>query len=512
MVFNFNIGIFGHVDHGKSCLAKLISTTASTAAFDKHPSSQARGITQDLGFSAFKIPTPEHLANQIEEEEVQVTVVDCPGHENFIHTIISGSAIIDLVLLVIDVSEGVKPQTLEAIILANLINKPCIIVLNKIDLIPQKSLMKKLQSAQRRLQHSLAQFENFSNVPFAATSCVSGFGVDKLISLIGSQVYIPERIYEGYFEFLVDHCFQLKGKGTVLTGTCTHGSINLNDPINVNGQSFDVKGLQVFKQPVESIKAGDRAGILVKGLKSDSIERTIVADHLQWTSSMMLRNIEPVIHHNRELRTKANYHFTIGNQTVLGSVLFLDGQSNVLPLAAKGCYAYVHFQSQVLARNDMNILASRLDLTNQSATEGCRFAFQGEIHDVSVDLSTFFIYEDMYHFGKVTRVGVDGTVQCEGLTRKDSDMALFEGRKVLFLSEKAAVLPIDPMILDNIDLKSCVEGIIIGKHGASSKKLVIQSSQPIEQDQVVVLPQRSKLNVALREKGAKFDLHKCDHN
>jgi translation elongation factor EF-1alpha len=89
-VLNLNVGILGHVDSGKTSLAKALSTTASTASFDKNPESQERGITIDLGFSSLLLEMPQHLKNSCSEEKLQLTLVDCPGHASLIRTIIGG--------------------------------------------------------------------------------------------------------------------------------------------------------------------------------------------------------------------------------------------------------------------------------------------------------------------------------------------------------------------------------------------------------------------------------------
>lgn len=93
---NFNVGVLGHVDSGKTSLARALSSTASTAAFDKNPQSKERGITLDLGFSAFTVPLPEHLKESCGERQydsLQFTLVDCPGHASLIRTIIGGKSV-----------------------------------------------------------------------------------------------------------------------------------------------------------------------------------------------------------------------------------------------------------------------------------------------------------------------------------------------------------------------------------------------------------------------------------
>jgi selenocysteine-specific elongation factor len=102
----------GHVDSGKTSLVKALSTSLSTAALDKNPQSQQRGITLDLGFSAFTLPMPSHLPSDT-YNLIQFTLVDCPGHASLIRTIIGGAQIIDMMLLVVDANKGIQTQTAE---------------------------------------------------------------------------------------------------------------------------------------------------------------------------------------------------------------------------------------------------------------------------------------------------------------------------------------------------------------------------------------------------------------
>lgn len=145
MYLNINVGLVGHVDSGKTSLAKVLSNIASTAAFDKSKQSQERGITLDLGFSSFKVPLPEHLENKTNVDSLQFTLVDCPGHAALIKTIIGGAQIVDMMLLVIDATKGIQTQTGECIVIGELTCNKMIVVLNKIDLIPEQNRLKTVE-------------------------------------------------------------------------------------------------------------------------------------------------------------------------------------------------------------------------------------------------------------------------------------------------------------------------------------------------------------------------------
>jgi len=133
-LINVNIGVLGHVDSGKTSLCKALSTTASTAAFDANPQSKERGITLDLGFSAFTL-----------DDKWRVTLVDCPGHASLIRTVLGGVQIMDIMLLIIDITKGMQPQTAECLILANICCPHLIVVLNKVDLVEGNARVAKVR-------------------------------------------------------------------------------------------------------------------------------------------------------------------------------------------------------------------------------------------------------------------------------------------------------------------------------------------------------------------------------
>lgn len=113
----------GHIDSGKTSLCRALTTIASTAALDKHPQSKERGITLDLGFSAFFTKFPSARFSSVPLKYVQFTLVDCPGHASLIKTIIGGASIIDMMILVIDVTKGIQTQTSECLVIGKNISQ-----------------------------------------------------------------------------------------------------------------------------------------------------------------------------------------------------------------------------------------------------------------------------------------------------------------------------------------------------------------------------------------------------
>ncbi|XP_037074434.1 selenocysteine-specific elongation factor-like, partial [Pollicipes pollicipes] len=233
---NFNVGVLGHIDSGKTSLARALSSVASTASFDKNPQSQERGITIDLGFSSFSVPTPERLsAPGSALRTVQFTLVDCPGHASLIRTIIGGAQIIDLMLLVVDVTKGMQTQTAECLVIGGILCRRLVVVLNKTDLVPEPKRAAHVEKMSRRLRATL-QTTRFRDAPVVALAARPGgaegtgdaSGVSELVEELLRQVYVPQRSVSEPLVFSVDHCFSIRGQGTVMTGTVLQGSLAVN--------------------------------------------------------------------------------------------------------------------------------------------------------------------------------------------------------------------------------------------------------------------------------------------
>ena len=171
---NINIGVMGHVDSGKTSLVKTLSTMLSTAALDKHKQSQERGITLDLGFSSFSTDVPEHLKGS-GVSRLQFTLVDCPGHASLIRTIIGGAQIIDMMILVVDITKGIQTQTAECIVIGEICCAPedVIIVLNKVDLIDEAVRDAKIAKAKAQLSKVFSKTV-FRDAPMITVSAVVG--------------------------------------------------------------------------------------------------------------------------------------------------------------------------------------------------------------------------------------------------------------------------------------------------------------------------------------------------
>ncbi|KAL3148593.1 hypothetical protein ABBQ38_014023 [Trebouxia sp. C0009 RCD-2024] len=330
-VYNVNVGVLGHVDSGKTSLVAALSTTLSTAALDKHPQSKERGITLDLGFSSFAMALPDHLQH-LPYDDLQVTLVDCPGHASLIRTIIGGAQIINMMLLVVDVTRGIQTQTAECLVVGELATKDMIVVLNKVDQLPQEGRAKIISKAKKRLSQTLnaTKFAGCAMVPTAAkpgTADTPGqtLGIQELIQEIVKCVPVQPAAPSGPFKFAIDHCFAIRGQGTVLTGTVLSGSAKVGDSLELPELKINkkVKSMQMFKRPVQSCKQGDRVGICVTQLDATWVERGIACTPGSVpTFSGAVAAVDKIRFFVGQMPSRMKVHVTIGHQTVMGLIQF----------------------------------------------------------------------------------------------------------------------------------------------------------------------------------------------
>ncbi|XP_021778416.1 selenocysteine-specific elongation factor isoform X6 [Papio anubis] len=346
---NVNVGVLGHIDSGKTALARALSTTASTAAFDKQPQSRERGITLDLGFSCFSVPLPARLRSSLPEFQaapeaepeageplLQVTLVDCPGHASLIRTIIGGAQIIDLMMLVIDVTKGMQTQSAECLVIGQIACQKLVVVLNKIDLLAEGKRQAAVDKMTKKMQKTLenTKFRGAPIIPVAAKpggpeapETEAPQGIPELIELLTSQISIPTRDPSGPFLMSVDHCFSIKGQGTVMTGTILSGSISLGDSVEIPALKVvkKVKSMQMFHMPITSAMQGDRLGICVTQFDPKLLERGLVcAPESLHTVHAALISVEKIPYFRGPLQTKAKFHITVGHETVMGRLMFFS--------------------------------------------------------------------------------------------------------------------------------------------------------------------------------------------
>lgn len=449
-MFNLNVGILGHIDSGKTSLARVLSTVLSTASLDKSPQSQERGITLDLGFSALSVPMPANLSPDY--SHLRLTLVDCPGHASLIRTIVAGASIIDRMVLVVDATKGVQTQTAECIVIAELMIKGALIVaLNKVDMQEES----KVVALEKRLMGMLGKTKFGGNVVIVRTAAAprtgEPVGIQQLVEAIVSSVdVLPARTSSGPLLYSIDHCFPLKGQGTVMTGTILQGELRVGDTIELVdlGVSKRVKSMQAFHQPVTSAIQGDRVGVRVTQFEAEQLERGLASTPgtLRQASNCLIE-VTPILHYKQPIRTKAKFHILMGNETTMGSLLLFSCASSDLagPFTPEIEYLYedevrsdvtrrtfalITFETPVVVVPGALLIGSKLD-TDVNA-KMCRLAFHGQIQliDLPLTIECLRIYKPKSRSGEVDRVTDPYTAIVKDLFKKGTDISKFLGLKV----------------------------------------------------------------------------------
>src|SRR5947209_8401134 len=242
----------GHIDHGKTTLVEAL-TGKNT---DRLPEERARGISIDLGYAPLELP-----------DGTQLSVVDVPGHERFVRTMVAGASGIDLFLIVVDAGEGARPQTHEHLAILRLLGiKRGVVALTKADLVDADTL-------------DLARLEVEELVPGArvvVTSARTGAGLDELREALAAvAAEVEQHSVAGPARLHVDRSFSLRGIGTVVTGTLWSGTVGDGDELRVEpgGRTVRVRSVQVHDRPVERAEAGQRVATALPGVERQEVGR-----------------------------------------------------------------------------------------------------------------------------------------------------------------------------------------------------------------------------------------------
>jgi selenocysteine-specific elongation factor len=251
------LGTAGHIDHGKTALITLL-TGKNT---DRLREEQERGISIELGYAELELPGGGRLS-----------VVDVPGHERFVRTMVAGATGIDLFLLVIAADDGVMPQTVEHVAIIELLGvERGVVALTKADLVDQELL----EMAEEDVREFLARTP-YSGCEVVTVSARDGRGAAELLAALQRAADHVERGRRGGPARLpVDRVFPLKGIGTVVTGTLWRGAIRAGDALVVEpgGTRTAVRSVQVHDHEAEVVRAGSRVGVNLRGLDRDAVER-----------------------------------------------------------------------------------------------------------------------------------------------------------------------------------------------------------------------------------------------
>jgi len=304
------MGTAGHIDHGKTTLIRALTGKET----DYIKEEKERGISIDIGFAPFKLPDGRTIG-----------VIDVPGHEKFIKNMLAGIGGIDFVLLIIDVNEGVMPQTTEHFHIIDMLGiEAGIIVLTKVDLAESDWVDFVKEDIREQFSETI-----FKNAPIVSVSAITGQGIDELKQEIAklADIVKPKETVAA-FRLPVDRIFSIAGFGTVVTGTALSGSIQIGDKVELlpNGDEGRIRGVQHHSQKVNTGYAGQRLALNISGMDSAEIERGMViteAGIFKPTSIIDVR-IQMINPSPRNLANRSRVRIYTGSSEVFGRVILLE--------------------------------------------------------------------------------------------------------------------------------------------------------------------------------------------
>ncbi len=342
-----NIGTIGHVDHGKTTLTAAITSylsksgRAQAKAYDEidgAPEEKERGITINTAHVEYETDK-RHYAH-----------VDCPGHADYVKNMITGAAQMDGAILVVSAADGPMPQTREHILLAKQVGVPSLVVfLNKVDQVEDEELLELVEMEVREL----LSYNDFpgDDIPIVRGSALKALegedseigegAIQKLMDAVDAFIPEPKRALDKAFLMPIEDVFSISGRGTVVTGRIEKGIIKVGEEVEIVGirdtQKSIVTGVEMFRKLLDEGKAGDNAGILLRGTKREDVERGQVlckpgsiTPHTTFEAEVYVLTKEEGGRHTPFFK---NYRpqFYFRTTDVTGSVTLPEGTEMVMP-------------------------------------------------------------------------------------------------------------------------------------------------------------------------------------
>jgi len=309
---NITLGTAGHIDHGKTALIKCL-TGCDT---DHLKAEKERGMSIDLGFAPCTV------------SELEVGIVDVPGHENFIKTMVAGATGIDGVIFVIAADDGVMPQTREHFDILTLLGvKYGIVALTKVDIVEPERVKKVTTEVKEFLAGTFLE-----DAPILPVSSITGEGFDTFYEALKKLVdTIAPKKTDGVFRLPVERTFSVKGYGTVVTGIPVAGSVKIGDDVVLfpHGTKGRIKAVQVYKRNSDTAMVGQCAALNIPQLDYKDIDRgcTVTLSDYFSPQQWYLCSLRILPDVKSPLKNGANIKFHTGTSEVIATVFLLEGSS-----------------------------------------------------------------------------------------------------------------------------------------------------------------------------------------
>jgi len=348
---HLNVGTMGHIDHGKTTLTAAITKVAALAGggefrafdtIDNAPEEKERGITINISHVEYETDK-RHYAH-----------VDMPGHRDYIKNMITGAAQVDGAILVVAAPDGPMPQTREHVLLARQVEVPSIVVyLNKIDQMDDPELLELVELELRELLNE--QGFPGDETPIVRGSALAALesqnkdadaeeyaSIRELLRVVDEYIPEPKRETDKPFMMAIEDVFSIKGRGTVVTGRIDRGQIKVNDPAEIVGLREEVgntvvTGVEMFHKQLDEGMAGDNAGLLLRGVDREDVERGMVLakpgsikPHKKFKSQVYVLKKDEGGRH-KAFFTGYRPQFYIRTMDVTGEITLEEGVEMVMP-------------------------------------------------------------------------------------------------------------------------------------------------------------------------------------
>ncbi|HUV88347.1 MAG TPA: elongation factor Tu [Anaerolineae bacterium] len=353
---HLNVGTIGHIDHGKTTLTAAITKVLALKGYAEYKSYDevAKADAKMFRRDATKILTVAIAHVEYETDNRHYAHVDCPGHRDYIKNMITGAAQMDGAILVVSAADGPMPQTREHVLLAKQVNVPAIVVfLNKVDLMDDPELLELVELELRELLDGYGfPGDETPIVRGSAIQALQGTSTDpnapeynciwELMRVVDDYIPMPVRDEEKPFLMPIEDVFSIKGRGTVVTGRVERGSMVPMTPIEIIGLKSEptktiVTDMEMFRKKLDKVVAGDNAGLLLRGIDRDDVQRGQVAaapgsikPHKHFMSEVIVLQKEEGGRH-KAFFTGYRPQFYIRTLDVTGEIRLPEGVEMVMP-------------------------------------------------------------------------------------------------------------------------------------------------------------------------------------
>lgn len=313
------LGTAGHIDHGKSTLVKALTGVDT----DRLPEEKRRGMTIELGFAELALG------------DVTFGIVDVPGHEKFVRTMVAGATGIDVALIVVAADDAVMPQTIEHVEILGLLGvRHAVVALTKCDLIDEETT----ELAEYDVQELLAD-TSLADAPIVRCSGTTGAGIDAIRDrLTEAAGRVTRGAGERPFRMPVDRVFSVAGRGAVVTGSVLSGRIQAGDSVDIlpDGATARVRELQTHGRPADAVVAGQRAAINLQGVDKETLARgcELAAANTIIPTRRIDAHVDCLRSHRKPIKNNARVRLCIGTREVVARCVLLS--DDALPPGASG--------------------------------------------------------------------------------------------------------------------------------------------------------------------------------